>query len=123
MFFAVAEGKLEGPRIRGRVLPGGGDWLLIGTDGWGRLDVRTQFETDDGAVVFAQIRGLIEMNAAVRQALAVGSETTFEDQYFRMMPQLETGDPRYGWLNQRAFVGAGRFLPGLAIEYRLYTVT
>lgn len=123
MFFEVAEGKLEGPRVHGRVLPGGGDWLLVGTGGWGRMDVRAQFETDEGAVIYAQFRGVIEMNEAVSQALALGQETQFDDQYFRMVPWLETGDPGYSWMNQAAFLGMGRFTPGLAIEYRLYRVT
>lgn len=123
MFFEVSEGKLEGQRVSGRVLPGGGDWLLVGTDGWGHMDVRAQFETNDQAVIYAQFRGVIQMNEAVTKAIADGEETQFEDQYFRMVPWLETGDPRYSWMNRTAFVGMGRFMPGLAIEYQLYRVT
>jgi len=36
----VRGGRCEGKRIRGTILTGGADWLLIGPDGWGRLDVR-----------------------------------------------------------------------------------
>jgi hypothetical protein len=33
-----------------------------------------------------------------------------------------TADPRYAWLNQTFFVGEGRMLPGLIVEYRVYRV-
>ena len=39
---------------RGELLTGGGDWLLAGDDGYGRLDVRGQVRMDDGAIIFVQ---------------------------------------------------------------------
>jgi len=84
MFFEVTgDGWVEGKRLRGRVLTGGGDWLLIAPDGLGRLDVRAQFETDDGAVVYVQYDGILEMNDAFQKAMASASGTEFADQYFR----------------------------------------
>ena len=47
--FEVTGGTFEGSRLRGTILPGGGDWLLIDAEGIGRLDVRATLETDDGA--------------------------------------------------------------------------
>ncbi|WP_330250295.1 DUF3237 domain-containing protein [Nocardia sp. NBC_00565] len=123
MFIEVGEGKLEGARINGRVLPGGGDWVLIGTDQWARADVRVQFETDDGAIIYAQFDGLIEMTDAVQTAFADGVPTAFEDQYFRVLPRLETGDPDYEWVNQTLFVGEGRFTEGFGLQYRFYRIT
>jgi hypothetical protein len=41
--FDVTGGAFVGPRLRGRLLPSGADWLLIGSDGIGRLDVRATF--------------------------------------------------------------------------------
>jgi len=37
LFFDVIEGKVEGPRIRGKFTGAGGDWLIVGEDGYGRL--------------------------------------------------------------------------------------
>ena len=102
---------------------GGGDWILIGPDGWGRLDVRAQFQTDDGAFIFASYFGVLEMNDGIQQAIQTGTETAYADQYFRIAPRLETGDPRYAWVNQTLFVGEGRAYPGLGVEYRVYRVT
>jgi hypothetical protein len=35
----VVSGSFEGKRLKGKVLSGGGDWLLAGEDGFARLDV------------------------------------------------------------------------------------
>jgi hypothetical protein len=45
----VKSGEFSGPRLRGRVLPGGGDWSLTREDGSSRLDVPITLETHDGA--------------------------------------------------------------------------
>jgi hypothetical protein len=53
--FDVTGGVAEGPRLRGRLLPSGADWLLVDDGGTGRLDVRgtlyfmtqPRFETGD----------------------------------------------------------------------------
>lgn len=119
----VTGGSFEGKRLKGKILTGGGDWLLVGADGWGRLDVRAQFLTDDGAALYLSYTGLVEMNEKVQQALAGGSGgTDFGDHYFRTTPRIETGDPRYAWLNQTIFVAEGRLQPGRVVEYKVYRV-
>ena len=45
----VTGGTFEGPRLKGRVLPGGGDWVIQRPDHVFQLDVRITLETDDGA--------------------------------------------------------------------------
>jgi Protein of unknown function (DUF3237) len=74
--------------------------LLAGEDGFARLDVRTQFLTDDGAVIYSYYGGLLQMTPKVQAALTdPNSSTDFTDQYFRTTPRFETGDPRYAWMN------------------------
>src|SRR6185503_17892036 len=110
MFVEVTGGTIEGERVRGKVLTGGGDRLLAGPDGFGRLDVRGQMETADGASLYTTYPGVLEMNEAVQQAMAGGGETSFDDQYFRTTPRFETGDERYAWMNQNLFVARGRLI-------------
>ena len=123
LFFEVVDGRFEGKRLNGKILTGGGDWLLAGADGFGRLDVRAQFLTDDGAAIYLSYHGLLEMNAKVQAAVGdTQVSTDFGDQYFRTNPRFETGDPRYAWLNQSLFLAEGRLIPGRTVEYKVYRV-
>jgi hypothetical protein len=125
MFFDVISGELDGPRIKGKFAGAGGDWALVGADGFARLDVRAQIETDDGALVYLCFHGLLEMNEKVMSAIGSGGdvETDYDDQYFRTSPRFETGDSRYAWLNQSLFVGEGRIYPGFGVQYQVYRLT
>jgi hypothetical protein len=123
LLFEATEGEVSGKRISGRLLSGGGDWILVGPDGWSRLDVRTQIQTHDDAFIFVSYYGVLEMNDAVQKAIQTGGETRYGDQYFRTNPRLETGDTRYTWVNQSVFVGQGRIYPGLGVQYRVLRVT
>jgi hypothetical protein len=119
----VTGGHAKGDRISGTFVGGGGDWLLIGPDGWGRLDVRAQLQTDDDALLYFSYTGLLQLTDKVTTALATMSEATeFDDQYFRTTLRLETGDERYAWVNQTIFVGRGRLIPA-GVEYEVYRVT
>jgi hypothetical protein len=119
--FDVTGGTFEGPRMRGRLLASGGDWLLIGSDGVGRLDVRGTLETDDGARIYVQYHGIVVINEKVAKALAEGGETQYGDAYYMAQQRFETGDPRYAWLNSAVCVAEGRILPN-AVEYRVFQV-
>lgn len=123
LVFEVTGGSFEGKRLAGKILTGGADWLLVGSDGWGRLDVRVQCATADGAAIYVSYYGVLEMNEKVLRAVAEGSGTDWGDHYFRTQPRFETGDPRYAWLNHTAFVAEGRLLDGRSVEYRVFRVT
>jgi len=116
-------GPIHGPRLNGEVLEGGHDWVLDGADGWGRVDVRAQFKSHDGAVIYAQYMGVVEQSEKYKLAASSQGETAFEDLYFRSAPRYETGDPRYAWMTQSVFVGRGRFLAGRRVYWEIYRVT
>ena len=86
-----------------------------------RPDVRVTFETDDGALIYAQYTGVLELDPEVMAKLQAGGESAYGDTYFVTTPRFETGDPRYAWLNDLVAVAEGRLLPG-AVEYRVFTV-
>jgi hypothetical protein len=119
VYYDVIGGEISGDRLRGTLL-GGGEWALVGADGFIRIDVRLQAETHDGAFLYIQYRGLLGLNDAVQGALESGAGTDFGDQYFFTNPRIETGDERYAWVNTTFFVGEGHVLPGLGVEYRVF---
>ena len=57
VLFGAAKGSFEGPRLRGEVLAGGGDWALFRPDGVMTLDVRLSLKTHDGALVYMSYGG------------------------------------------------------------------
>lgn len=121
--FTVTGGGLTGERIKGSFVGAGGDWLLAGPDGYGRLDVRYTVATPDGASIYVQYFGVLEMTPAIMAIVGGGdTPTDYAEQYFFITPRLETGDERYSWVNQTVFVGEGRVIPGPAVEYRVYRV-
>ena len=81
--------------------------------------MRGTLETDDGAHIYIQYHGVLEMNEKVLGALEKGEATDYGDTYFMTQPRFETGDPRYAWLNRVVAVAEGRILPN-AVEYRVY---
>jgi Protein of unknown function (DUF3237) len=122
LFYEVGGGRLEGPGVTGEVLSGGGDWALVRADGWTEVDVRGQCRTEDGAVLYMTYRGLIEPAPAVAAALRAGSETGFEDHYWRVSIQVETASSRYAWLTRSALVGRGRVSAGRGVCYEVFRV-
>jgi len=119
----VLRGEVTGERIHGSVGSGGGDWVLLGPDGWGRLDVRLTIHTHDGAHIYVQYFGVIEYTQAALDANAGVRASDYGDHYFRIAPRLETGDERYDWVNRTLFVADGRLHPGPVVEYRVHRVT
>ena len=97
----VTGGHFEGPRLRGQILSGGGDWLLERRDAVTELDVRITLETDDHALIFMTFQGLRH-----------GSP----DYYFRTLPRFETSAEQYAFVNRMIAVGIGEARPNGAIH-------
>ena len=120
--YITGEGRFEGPRLKGRILPGGGDWLVRGTNGLARLDVRKTFETEDAALIHVAYTGLYRFSDKVTSRLKAGASCDFGDTLFITQVQFETGDIRYDWLNETLAIGEGRETDG-GVEYRLSAIS
>ncbi|WP_100965175.1 DUF3237 domain-containing protein [Bosea sp. FBZP-16] len=119
--FVVKGGRLEGPRLRGQMLPGGGDWVSLGADGISRMDVRATLRTDDGVLIHYESHGLLKFPADGRQRLARGERISFDESYVRPTPRFETSDERYAWLCGIVTVGYGEYGQG-RIDHRMYRI-
>lgn len=117
--FEIRGGEFKGPRLAGKVLPSGGDWMLIGADDVGRLDVRIMLETTDEALIYMQFNGVLEINGRVVAAASGEREGEYGDSYFVTQPRFETGDIRYAWLNRCVGLAEGRVGQG-EVSYRVY---
>ena len=104
-FVPIGGGDFEGPRLRGRILPGGGDWLLLRSDGVLELDLRITLETDDHALIYMTFQGLRH-----------GSPDDPARYYFRTVPRFETSAEAYTFLNRIVAVGVGETRPDGAVH-------
>jgi hypothetical protein len=107
----VTGGLFGGPRLRGRVLPGGSDWQRVLPDGSLRLDCRIVLETAEGALIAMTYRGIRAGPADVLARLAAGETVRADEYYLRVNPLFETGSSEHAWLNRVVAVGSGARLP------------
>ena len=106
--FEVEGGRIEGDRLNAKLVGNAGaDWATVSPNGVGTLDVRLLVETDDGALIFIQYNGRLDISKPAGPVYAA--------------PRFETGDDRYRWLNLVQAVAKGT-LDGATLTYEMYEV-
>jgi hypothetical protein len=106
----ITGGVFQGPRIKGKVLPGGADRQLVRTDGVRILNALYELQTEDGAIITVNNRVMIEQ----RQD---GSKYAFS--------HLDITAPEgpHGWLNHLIFVGTLQSMrPQPKVLIRVYSL-
>ncbi len=103
----IIGGQVTGTRLSGKILNVGADWQTIFNDGLAELDTRYAVETDDGAIIEIINYGFRHGPPDVLEAVARGETVDPSSYYMRTHARLETGDPRYDWVNRSLFVGVG----------------
>ena len=89
--------------------------------GAGPFGTRLFYEVREGTVSGPKVNGTV-LTGGGDWALISGGETGFDDQYFRIAPEIETGDERYAWLTRSTFVGRGRVCRGPGVAYEVHRV-
>lgn len=117
--YIVSGGTLEG-KLNGKVLPGGGDFLLVDPSGIGHVDARLTWQLDDDTNIYVQYLGRVHMAEAVADAFKTGGEIAFGQTYFVTQLRFEAGNGPHAWLNGIVAVGEGRVAPGRSIQYDIY---
>ncbi|HEX9132353.1 MAG TPA: DUF3237 domain-containing protein [Ktedonobacteraceae bacterium] len=117
----VTGGSFEGPRLKGTVLPNGGDWLLVRPDGVGELDVRATLQTDDGALIYVTYRGYLTKILELSPRWSAGEHIPHEEYYFAATPYFETSAAQYAWLQQVVTIAMGSLIQG-GVAYQVFAV-
>ncbi|NGM23098.1 DUF3237 domain-containing protein [Roseomonas stagni] len=106
----ITGGVFAGPRIRGRVLPGGADRQLVRRDGVRRLEALYEMQAEDGAII------------TVLNKVVVAPVQGGEDYRFSTI-EVTAPDGPHAWLNRLAFVGTLHSLrPRMAVLVRVYSL-
>jgi hypothetical protein len=119
--FYPISGEVSGPKIRGRVLPRGGDWIVIRPDGVGILDVRGTIETHDGVLIYVDYTGVGDLGEDGYQRFLWGDLTG--KLQLRGAARLHTAHADYRWVNRLQFLNIGEAdLQDFEATYDLYAV-
>lgn len=103
----IIGGTVEGERISGEVMNIGADWQTVFSDGAAELDTRYAIRTHDGAIIEVINIGRRHGPQNVMKRVAAGEDVDPSEYYMRTQCRLETGDPKYAWVNKSLFVGTG----------------
>jgi hypothetical protein len=102
----IIGGDVKGEGINGKVCAFGADFQIIRPNELIELEAKYAFETDDGAVVYVENKGLRFGPVELLQKLKRGEPVDPKLIYFRTVPRFETGHENYRWLMQHIFVAS-----------------
>ncbi len=117
----ILGGTVTGPRLTGRVLPGGADWQIIRSDGAADIQARYTIQSDTGARILVSSEGLRHGPPEVLERLARGDNVDPSLYYFRTVMRFETSDPSVEWLNRILALARGQREPN-AVRLDVYEV-
>jgi hypothetical protein len=102
----ITGGEVKGRDVNGKVLPFGADFQIIRPNELIELEAKYAIETDDGAVIYVENKGIrfgpVELLRRLNRGEAVDPRLI----YFRTVPKFETGAEKYRWLMESLFVGS-----------------
>jgi hypothetical protein len=102
----IIGGEVRGEKVNGEVLPFGADFQIIRPNELIELEANYAFETDDGAVVYIENKGIRFGPLELLQELKRGEPVDPKLIYFRTVAKFETGAEKYRWLMEHIFVGS-----------------
>jgi hypothetical protein len=119
--FYVTGGKVEGPKVNGKLLPVGGDWMTVRTDGVGILDVRATIQTHDDALIYTAYSGVMDLGKNGYEKLPKGEVPAVVS--LQSAPRYYTSHPAYQWLNRIQCVGIGQSdMSRLEVSFDIYAI-
>jgi hypothetical protein len=101
----IVGGDVQGD-ITGKVLGFGADFQIIRPNELIELEARYAFETDDGATVYVENKGIRFGPLDLLQKLKRGEPVDPALIYFRTVPRFETGHASYRWLMENLFIAS-----------------
>ncbi|MGY3585205.1 hypothetical protein ACVIGB_005741 [Bradyrhizobium sp. USDA 4341] len=102
----IIGGEVRGETVNGKVLPFGADFQIIRPSELIELEAKYAFETDDGAVVYVENKGIRFGPVDLLEKLKRGEPVDPKLIYFRTVPKFETGAEKYRWLMEHIFIGS-----------------
>ena len=102
----ITGGTVKGECINGKVCPFGADFQIIRPNELIELEAKYALETDDGAVVYVENKGIRFGPVDLLQRLKRGEPVDPKLIYCRTVPKFETGHEKYRWLMENLFIAS-----------------
>lgn len=102
----IVGGEVRGENVNGKVCPFGADFQVIRPNELIELEAKYAIETDDGAIVYVENKGIRFGPVELLQKLKRGEAVDPALIYFRTVPKFETGAAKYRWLMEHIFIGS-----------------
>ena len=102
----IVGGEVRGKDVNGKVCPLGADFQIIRPNQLIEIEAKYAIETDDGAVIYVENKGIRFGPVDLLKKLNRGEAVDPKLIYFRTVPKFETGAEKYRWLMQSLFVGS-----------------
>jgi hypothetical protein len=120
--FYILSGSCVGPRLNATIRSVGADWMVIQRDGVAIPNVRTTWETPEGALLYGEYSGVFDLGEDGYQNALGNRFPTLP--VVQLAPRFVTSHPRYQWLNRLQCVGIGQVdMDRLFVQYDLHAVT
>ena len=100
----ITGGTIDGPQLKGTIIPGGADWQVVRKDGVAEVEAHYQFKTDDGVTIYIKNVGLRVATPEVAARIGRGEQVSPSEYYFRTAPKFEAPAGRYAWLNDALYI-------------------
>ena len=108
-FVAAAGGRIEGPRLNGRVVPNsGGDWALYRPDDTVAFSAHYMLEADDGTQIYMRNSGYRHAPAAVARRMEALEPVDPSEYYMRLAPSFDAPVGPHDWLTRTVIVGCAQ---------------
>ena len=102
----ILGGEVRGENVNGKVCAFGADFQIIRPNELIELEAKYAFETDDGATVYVENKGIRFGPVELLQKLKRNEPVDPKLIYFRTVPRFETGHAKYRWLMESLFVAS-----------------
>jgi Protein of unknown function (DUF3237) len=113
----ITGGEVRGKDINGKLCPFGADFQIVRPSRLIELEAKYAIETDDGAIIYVDNRGIRFGPVELLERLSRGEAVDPALIYFRTVPRFETGAEKYRWLMENLFVGsAARYADRVVID-------
>lgn len=112
----ITGGTVDGPKLKGTVVPGGADWQFVRPDGTLQLEAKYTLQSEDGVPIMITNRGVRRGPKEVIERLSRGEAVDASQYYFRTSAEFEAPvGSKYAWLNNSVFVGVAERQANAAI--------